>query len=64
VTCSLLRNKEESYDILDFKEADPVLKKHRKDVIEKFMEYELVVLHDFKDEGKHLDDYNDYVKKK
>jgi len=55
-------NEKESYSILDIKEADPVLEKHRKDVIEKFMEYEIVLLQEFKDEGKNLDDFLEHVK--
>ena len=30
---------EQSYSIVDIKEADPVLEKHRKDVLEKYLEY-------------------------
>ena len=55
-------NEKESYSILDFKEADPILEKHRKDVIEKFMEYEIVLMHEFKDKGKNLDDYLEHIK--
>ncbi len=55
-------NEKESYSILDFKEADPILEKHRKDVIEKFMEYEIVLLNEFKEKDKNLDDYLEHMK--
>ncbi len=55
-------NEKESYSILDFKEADPMLERHRRDVIEKFMEYEVVLLHEFKNEGKNLDDFLEHIK--
>ena len=29
----------ESYSILDIREVDPLLEKHRKDVVEKYLEY-------------------------
>jgi hypothetical protein len=51
-----------SYSILDFKEADPLLEQHRKDVIEKFMEYEVVLLNEYKAQGKSLDDYLEHMK--
>jgi len=47
---------EKSYSIFDIREADPQLEKHRKDVIEKYLEYEIVLMKEFKDEGKTLDD--------
>ena len=52
----------ESYSIMDFKEADPQLEKHRKDVIEKYIEYELVLMHEFKDQGKSLGDVIEHMK--
>lgn len=55
-------NEKESYSILDFKEADPSLERHRKDVIEKFMEYEVVLLNEYKVQGKTLDDYLEHMK--
>jgi hypothetical protein len=55
-------NEKESYNILDFKEADPILEKHRRDVIEKYMEYEIVLMHEFKENGKNLDDYLEHIK--
>ena len=55
-------DEEESYCIMDIKEADPRLEKHRKEVIEKYLEYELVLIQDFKIKGKSLDDYFEYMK--
>lgn len=55
-------NEKESYGILDIKEADPILERHRKDVIEKFMEYEILLMHEFKEKGKNLDDYLEHMK--
>ena len=55
-------DEEKSYSIMDFKEADPLLEKHRKDVIEKYIEYELSLLQDFNERGKSLDDYIDHMK--
>jgi hypothetical protein len=53
---------EESYSIMDIKEVDPILEKYRKDVIEKYLEYEIVLLHEFRDEGKNLDDFIEHMK--
>lgn len=53
---------EESYCIMDIKEADPQLEKHRKEVIEKYIEYEIALMQDFKNQGKSIDDYIDYMK--
>lgn len=55
-------NEEESYDILEIKEADPQLEKHRKEVIEKFIEYEIAMMLDFKEKGKTLEDYIEHLK--
>ena len=55
-------NEKESYGVLEFKEADPILERHRKDVIEKYMEYELVLMHEYKEEGKTLDDFLEHMK--
>ena len=55
-------NEEKSYGIMDIKEADPQLEKHRKDVIEKYIEYEIALLQDFKEQGKSLDDYLEHLK--
>jgi len=52
----------ESYDILDIREADPQLEKHRKDVIEKYLEYEFVSLRNAKEQEKTLDDVIDELK--
>lgn len=53
---------EESYSILSIKEADPILEKYRKDVIEKYIEYELVLMHEFKEQGKNLNDVIEHLK--
>ncbi|KYK26861.1 hypothetical protein AYK20_08570 [Thermoplasmatales archaeon SG8-52-1] len=53
---------DESYSIMDIKEADPQLEKHRKEVIEKYIEYEIALMQDFKNQDKSLDDYIDYIK--
>ena len=55
-------DEEESYSIMDIKEADPQLEKHRKEVIEKYIEYEIVLMQDFKEQGKSFDDYIDQMK--
>ena len=55
-------NEEKSYSIMDIKEADPQLEKHRKEVIEKYIEYEIVLLQDFKEQGKSLHDYIEHLK--
>ena len=55
-------NKVESYSIVDIKEADPLLEKHRKEVIEKYIEYEIALMQDFKEQGKSLDDYINHMK--
>ena len=52
----------ESYSILDIREADPQLEKHRKDVLEKYLEYGLVILKKFKDQGNTLDDVIEQMK--
>jgi len=52
----------ESYGILDIKEVDPHLEKHRKDVLEKYLEYGLVSLQKAKGQGKTLDDVIDQIK--
>ncbi len=53
---------EESCSIKEFKEADPILENFRKDVIEKFIEYEIVVMQDFMDKGKSLSEYIEHMK--
>ncbi|UCF13392.1 MAG: hypothetical protein JSW06_03820 [Thermoplasmatales archaeon] len=52
----------EAYGIMDFKEIDPQLEKHRKEVLEKYIEYEIVLMHEFKDQGKSLDDFLEHMK--
>jgi len=54
--------KNEPYSIFDIREADPQLEKHRKDVLEKYLEYEFVLLKSFNDSGKTLDDVIDQMK--
>lgn len=46
----------EPYSIFDIREPDPQLEKQRKDVLEKYLEYEFVLLKSFNDQGKTLDD--------
>jgi hypothetical protein len=53
---------EVSYSIMDIKEIDPKLEKHRKEVIEKYLEYEIVLMQDFRDQGKNLDDFIEHMK--
>jgi transposase len=55
-------DEEESYSIMDIKEADPKLEKHRKEVIEKYIEYEIALLQDFKEQDKSINDYIDHMK--
>jgi hypothetical protein len=55
-------NEEGSYSIMDIKEADPQLEKHRKEVIEKYIEYEISLLQEFKEQDKSLDDYIEHIK--
>jgi len=52
----------ETYSILDIREIDPQLEKHRKDVLEKYLEYEFVLLQNFRDQGKTLDDVIEQMK--
>ena len=55
-------NEGKSYSIMDIKEADPHLEKYRKDIIEKYIEYEICLMQDFKEQGKSIDDYIEYMK--
>jgi len=55
-------NEEKSYGIMDIIEADPQLEKHRKDVIEKYLEYEIALMHDFNEKGKSFGDYIEHIK--
>ena len=55
-------DEKESYSIFDIKEAEPQLEKHRKDVLEKYLGYEYVLLKSFNDQGKTLDDVTDQMK--
>ena len=57
-----IMEEESSYSILDIKEADPLLEKHRKDVLEKYLEYGLVLVKKFKNDGKTLDDLLEHIK--
>lgn len=52
----------ETYSILDIREIDPQLEKHRKDVLEKYLEYGFVLLKNFGDQGKTLDDVIEHVR--
>ncbi|HIH28827.1 MAG TPA: hypothetical protein HA260_03380 [Thermoplasmata archaeon] len=52
----------ETYSILDVREIDPQLEKHRKDVLEKYLEYGFVLLQNFRDQGKTLDDVIEQVR--
>lgn len=52
----------ESYSILDIKESDPQLEKHRKDVLEKYLEFELIFMMKLRDRGKTLDDVIEQMK--
>jgi hypothetical protein len=52
----------ESYGILDIREADPQLEKHRKDVLEKYLEYEIVLLREYNEKGKSLEDVIEQMK--
>ena len=52
----------ETYSILDIREVDPQLEKHRKDVLEKYLEYELVFLKNAQAQGKNLEDVIEQLK--
>ncbi len=52
----------ETYSILDVREIDPQLEKHRKDVLEKYLEYGFILLQNFRDQGKTLDDVIEQVR--
>lgn len=52
----------ESYGILDIREVDPQLEKHRKDVLEKYLEFGLISLQRIKDQGKTLNDVIEQMK--
>ena len=52
----------ESYGILDFREIDPQLEKHRKDVLEKYLEFGLVSMQKARGQGKTLDDVIEQMK--
>ena len=52
----------ETYSVFDIRETDPYLEKHRRDVIEKYLEYEFVSLQKAKEQGKTLDDVIDEMK--
>jgi len=54
--------RQESYGILEIKEVDPNLEKHRKDVLERYLEYGLVSLQKAKSQGKTLDDVIEQLK--
>jgi hypothetical protein len=52
----------ESYSILDIRENDPHLERHRRDILEKYLEYGLVSLSKLRDQGKTIDDLIEQVK--
>jgi hypothetical protein len=52
----------ESYSILDFREINPRLEKHRKDILEKYLEYGLVSMQKARSQGKTLDDVIEQMK--
>ena len=51
-----------SYSIMDVKEGDPILEKHRKEVIEKYLEYGASVIQRYIEEGKDLHDLLEKIK--
>jgi hypothetical protein len=57
-----IMEEKQPYGILDMREADPQLEKHRKDVLEKYLEFGLVSLENLRDEGKTLDDVIEQMK--
>jgi hypothetical protein len=57
-----MKNKKELYDIIDIKEDDSFLERYRKEVFEKYIEYEISLLEDFKNRGKTIDDYIEHIK--
>jgi hypothetical protein len=54
--------KKETYSILDFREGNPQLEHYRKDIMEKYLEYGLVVMQKAKNQGKTLDDVIEQTK--
>ena len=44
-------NGKETYGLTDFKEADSILERHKREVIEKLLEYQIILLNKFKDFG-------------
>ena len=52
----------QTYSIMDIGEADTRLEKRRKDILEKYIEYGIVLMHEFKDQGKSLDDVIEHMK--
>lgn len=52
----------ETYNILDIREVDPQLEKHRKDVLEKYLEYGLIAMQKARNQGKTLDDVIEQMK--
>jgi len=55
-------DEKERYSYMDIKEADSQHEKYRKEVIEQYIEYEIVLMQDFKKQGKSLNDYFDHIK--
>jgi len=63
VSCEGLEMKAvESSSIWDMKEVDPHLEKHRKDIAEKYLEYEIVLLQKARDQGKTFDEVIEQMK--
>jgi len=52
----------ESYSILDVKEGDPRLEKHRQVVLENYLEFGIVMLQKSRDQGKTLSDVIEQAK--
>ncbi len=52
----------ETYGILDIREVDPKLERHRRAVLENYLEYGIVMLQRSRDEGKSLTDVIDQTK--
>ncbi len=55
-------NEKETVGVMDLKEADSINEQHRMDIIEKFLEYQIILLNKFKDENKTIDEYLEHLK--
>ena len=47
---------------MDIEEVHPILELYRKDVLEKYIECEIILIHDFKEQGKNIDDVLEHLK--